>query len=443
MTLSPSAAQQAWKQHVLDYAAAINRYVEKGLRDGWDQCGEEPQMAPTEHLLASWRQALEAINRPGTDAARRDAFRQDWPPAHLPLIPLLKEEGLHVAALALLDDGSLLARIGAPYQAGHVVRIIGDQTERVDGVSFFGRCPARRYFALALQDGVLVTDGWGGALVAQMAWPNGLEDLPEGVKAEPLAAAPRPTQLIPFPDGQRVLLVSDDGIFVLSTRGAQRLLPSRTDLSNALADGDLSEDEGPWSLSMAHGAVSPDGRWIAVGCQDGYHLVFDAELRPVATIGPVGEYPHFALFNGRSDHAIFNACHFYNGATLGVAVADLPGLKTDYYDGDARTPTLQEGARVYAGVHRGDEYIVGDAHGYLRAFSESGDERWQHFIGSTIGAIDISSDGKLLVASSCAGFISFVQLDAGQAADWQIGTGPHRELRRWVFWKSFERPLLW
>lgn len=438
------SAQAEWQATVLDYASAINAYVERGQRTGWKKAGKEPAHGKTTHLLRPWRQALEAINQPGVTPAAREAFREAWPLSHAAVVSLLDENGLQVSSLALLDDGRVVARIGAPYQDGEVVVIEDDRVVPVSGIAHFGRCPLRRHFAVANAEGVAVTDGWNGPVTAHFAWPTGQEDLPDGAQAPVLDAPPVPTQLIPFPGGQRVLLVSSDGIFVLAAGGARRVLPSRESIAGMLADDTLEPDDISWGLAMDHGAVSPDGRWIAVGCQDGRHTVLDAELNPVACIGPVGEYPHFAMFDTSGTQVLFNACHFYNGATLGVAVADLPGLDTDHYSGDPRTPTLQHGARVYAGVHHGDEYIVGDAHGYLRAFSHTGEERWQHFIGSTVGALDISADGRLLVATTCAGFVSFIRLnDERGAAPWQIGTGPHRELRRWLFWKGALRPLLW
>ncbi|USS52850.1 hypothetical protein [Pseudomonas kermanshahensis] len=432
--------QQQWQQAVTRYAQAINRYVAQGSAQGWDNL-EEPQPAATEHLLDAWQAALEAINRPGVDEQQRQAFRAAWPPAHLPLVPLLDAHGQGISSVLVLDDGSLLARIGMPYEKGQVVRIDQQGVTPVIGIEHFGRCPQRRYFALANAEGVRVTDGWGGPQVARLAWPSGLEGLPAGYPFEPLDLPPTPTSLVPFADGQRVLLVSAEGIYLLAAEGATRLLPRQSQILEELAEG-TDPDDIALGLAMEHGAVSPDGRLIVVGEQCSRHLVLNDQLEEVAQIGPGGEYPHFALFNRSGDQLIVNACHFYNGGTLGVRVADLAGLDTDYYSEDPRTPLLQDGARVYAGVAGDGEYIVGDAYGYLRAFGEEGTEHWQHFLGSTISAMDISADGRTLVAASHAGFISVIALGSGRP-EWQIGTGEHGEVRRWLFWKGWDKALVW
>ncbi|MDZ3991075.1 hypothetical protein [Pseudomonas sp. Teo4] len=432
--------QQQWQQAVTAYAQAINRYVAQGQAHGWDDL-EEPQAPATDHLLDAWQAALRAANHPASDELQRQAFRSAWPPAHLPLVPLLERHGQGISCVLLLDDGSLLARIGMPYEKGQVVRIDGNSVTPVIGIEHFGRCPRRRYFALANSEGVRVTDGWGGPQVARLPWPTGLEDLPKGYPFDPFDLPPTPTALIPFADGQRVLLVSAEGIFLMTAQGARRLLPCQAQIIEDLAEG-TDPDDINLGLSMEHAAISPDGNLIALGQQDGRHLVLDGQLQPVAAVGPGSEYPHFAMFNQQGDQLLLNACHFYNGGTLGVRVVDLAGLDTDYYSDDPRTPLLQDGARVYAGVARDGEYIVGDAYGYLRAFGEDGKAHWQHFLGSTISAMDISADGRTLVAASHAGFISVIALDSGRP-QWQIGDGEHGELRRWLFWKGWDRPLMW
>jgi len=453
---SETTPQQAWKKAVLSHAAAINDYMTIGERDGWEIAGKEPQIPDVTTSLKPLLDALKAVNKPGTSTADRAAFHHDWPPAQEPLIPLLEQNGQSIDTLFVLDDGAILARIGSRYEEdGYVVHIAGETVTRVDGVQYIGRCPARRYFAIAQPDGVHVSDGWQGPIVATCPWPTGREGLPAKTDAMTLPGftlPAKPTQLIPFPDGQRVLLVSNEGTFVLTPTVATCLLPLQADWEWKLKSENLTPDDVEFTLNMEHGAISPDGQWIAVGSQDNSHEMFNAAIEHVGTIDPASSYAHFALFNGRSDQAIFNACHFHNGNTLGVSVADWPGMKPIPYteqsddSDDPRSPTLQDGARVYCGVHRqtenGGEWVVGDAYGYLRAFSETGEVRWQMFIGSTIGAMDISADGKTLVAATCAGFIAVIAMDAG-AEPWQIGTGQHRELRRWVFWKDQKQPLLW
>jgi hypothetical protein len=104
---------------------------------------------------------------------------------------------------------------------------------------------------------------------------------------------------------------------------------------------------------------------------------------------------------------------------------------------------LQDGARVYAATARDDEFIVGDAGGYIRAFDTTGMYRWQQFVGSSVGDIDLSADGRRLAVSTYAGFLSIFHLDAGRQHPHRIGNGNHLEERRWIFWRDERTPLIW
>ncbi|EKU99859.1 hypothetical protein Lepto7375DRAFT_1940 [Leptolyngbya sp. PCC 7375] len=440
-TMVFNSPQAEWRTKTLQYVAAINAFVEVGLRDGWDQAGEEPEVPDREHLANAAIDAVRQANQTGNLVR----LREQWPPAHQPFIHLLQENGQSIPMVCILPDSSILARIGAVYESGRVVHIVGDTVSDVPDVEFFGCGPNRRYFAIAAPPGIHITDGWNGPITAICPWPTGLEGIPDSFDAVPLNAPPNPTKLIPFPDGTRVLLVSADGIFVLSPEGASRLLPRKSEIQEFFEwlqenhpDDDLSLD-----LSMEHGTLSKDGRLIVVGAQDSFHLVFDAQLNLISEIGPHSEYPHYALFSADESMMAFNACHFYNGTTIGVPTHALKGMETDFYEEDSHIIELEDGARVYAGVSRQDEFIVGDASGYIRAFSTAGDFRWQLFIGSAISSMDLSSEGKILVVSTYAGFLSIIQLDAGTPAPHQIGTDNHVESHRWLFWKNEPMPLIW
>ncbi|KAF1067436.1 MAG: hypothetical protein GAK45_01660 [Pseudomonas citronellolis] len=435
-------AQRRWQHEALAYAERINAYVAKGQAEGWDNAGEAPSNGDFEGLLPHLREALREAN---AQRPRQD-IKADWPPSHIGLGELPQEQGQAIPTVCWLPDGSLLARIGAPYLPGKVVRIHGDEVSEVDGVEHFGRCPQRRYFAKATAEGVRVHDGWDGPQTAFCPWPKGTEGIPEGFTVAPLEHPPTPTRLIPFPDGRRVLLASSDGIFVLGESAAQRLLPDPQALRDEFgyARADQPDEEQAVGISMEHVALSADGRLIAAGHQCSQHAVFDEHLQAIADIGPHGEYPHFALFSADGRTLALNACHFYNGATLAVQVDRIPGLRSEFYQEDVDgQQVVEEGARVYAGIGVADTFILGDAYGYLRTVGLDGDLRWQHYIGSTLCDMDLSDDGRTLAVSTFAGYISLIELDAGRRQPYQIGTGEHFETRRWLFWKDEAQALAW
>ena len=439
--MKKGASQKEWQQKTYDYVAGVNEYLRRGMSLGWDNIGKPPEPRGREHLV---EEALNAV-RMANETNSTDSLRSSWPPAHFPLISLLSRNGQNIPSLCLLDDYSILARIGAPYLHGHVVHIRGDRVQELEGITTFGRSPCRRFFAIAKPSGVSVHEGWQGAEVCKIAWPSRREGLPDNYSVRDAHSPLELSQLIPFPDGQRVLAVSNVGIFVLAPETTTRLVPSHEEIIKFwLDDIDESSTEAiQIRIDMEHGAVSNNGSYIAVGHQDSKHLVYDANLNPVASIGNMSSYPHFAIFSEDDSVIAFNSCHFYNGETIGILTDNMEGLDTESYVKDSSMITLQEGARVYAGVSRNNEFIVGDAYGYLRCFTTAGEYRWQHFIGSSISAIDVSHDGRSLVAATAAGYISIIQLDAGEQHPYQIGDGNHLESRRWLFWRDEPKPLIW
>ncbi len=238
---------------------------------------------------------------------------------------------------------------------------------------------------------------------------------------------------MPFPDGRCVLLVSSQGIYLLTPEGCRRILPT----GGGAAGDPLAH------LAMEHGAVSRDGSLIAVGCQDSNHLIYNDRLELIGDIGNPSSCPHCAAFSADHSVILLNACHFYQGTTIGVPTRLLPGLTTRPYPADARTPVLEGSSRVYAAASRADEFIIGDATGYVRAFGLDGTPRWRQFIGSSIGDIDVAADGRVLAVSTAAGFVVTFLLDGKGQEPHQIGTGRHPETARWLFWRGEQKPLRW
>ncbi|MCY2965859.1 MAG: hypothetical protein NT069_19880 [Planctomycetota bacterium] len=436
---------RTWKQEGLRHANVVNDYVRRGLTEGWESVADVPRET-LEDNRGPLAQAVMQIVREANRRGETDGLRERFPPAQEPLLAMLDEQGQSLPLALLLDDGRVVLQVGSPTESPRFHLIEGTTVTELPGLKAIGRSPDRRFFALATEAGVNVHDGWQGPVISRLSWPTGLEGIPKELNVPAPKSPPPVTRLVPFADGRRALFVSETGVFVLQSDGAVRLLPTTAEFVDAFAlfRDDESSGPGTYRLYMEHGAVSPDGKWIAAGHQGSQHLVFDAETLAVAgEIGPQCEYPHFAAFNADSSLILFNSCHFYLGITIGVPPCELPGLHTKPFEQAPPLIALDDGMRVYAAVSRGDEFIVSDAYGYLRAFDFAGKYRWQHFIGSTIEAIDISLDGKKLIVTSCAGFLCLLDLDTGERDPQTISTATHRETRRWIFWKNEPAPLIW
>jgi hypothetical protein len=425
-----------WREASHRYVTAVNAYVERGLRDGWEKAGPEPQDDRAD-LAAEVLAIVRAANARGNTGFLRERF----PPAWEPFSPIIEKVGQQLAPLAWIDDRRIAAKVGG---VGPVVVVDEDEIVEQPNVRSFGRSSDGRFFALAFDEGVEVRRGWNGPKVALLDLPNGQEGLPAGRDAPRAFKRFDILQLVVFPDGCRVLLASSAGVFVLSASGTTRLIPTPAEYGEQ-ADSWSKKllDASPGSLSMVHGAVSPRGYFVLAGWQGSRHLVFDEQLEQVASVGPLCEYPDFAWFSTTGDLAAFNACSFYDGVSIAVPATALRGLDTAHHEKHPSVRVLDESARVYAAVARDDEFIIGDARGYLRAFDLRGNYRWQYFIGSTISALDLSPDGKKLAVASYAGSLCVLELDAAERDPFAIGTASHRELVRWLFWKGEDRALKW
>jgi hypothetical protein len=444
--LSPAeraAISRRWREEGSRYARDVNAFMERCSRLGPKQAGEAPHDSREDLTEA----VLEAV-REANEAGRAADIREDFPPAYFPFLELIKAKGQHLAPLFCLASGQVLVR------AGSTTYLIDDlRVETVPGVLSFGRSPDRRYFAVARQSGITIHDGWGGPTVTGVDWPTIGTRGGDHTLEQWSRAGAKGDQIVPFPDGKRVLLATRDAIVVVEPHSSTILFP-----------GESEESEDIW-LNKPHGAVSPDGSLIAVGDRlTGAHLIFNDRYERVGEIaGLVDLAPWHASFSDDGAWLALSSFMLYQGATVLVPTRRFPGLvvgekdlETHWFSKaswdemrqglnelDQDLLVLSSRSSAYASAWRPGEFILGDAQGFLRAFDRTGAPRWNHFIGSSINALDISADGRRLFASSAAGFLVILDLDTGEADPYAIGTSTHRERRRWVFWKDETRPLAW
>lgn len=379
------------------------------------------------------------------DLARR--FRQRFAFAPDAFVRRAAQAGQFIGPVFALQDGRVLARIGAPYQeTAHWVALQGLRHTPLPALRGLGRSPNRRCFAQSDGQHITTHGGFGGRVIARFALPQGNEGLPAHVQVSAGPLGQRCDELIPFNDGQRVLLRNPTGVYLLSAAGVQRLHPQTFDEDGPYTWPKNQQDESVdgtditmLALDMLHMALSPDEQHIAVGDQDSQHILLDAQGAVQAEYEAISSYPHHAAFSHDGTRLFANSCHLYSGYTRSMALPPQgtpPGT-------DGEDAALDEGCRVYASATQPGWVVLGDADGYLHARSDSGKLLWRHHIGSTLSAIEVSPDGGTLWAASYGGYLVCLERVEGSMDPYSIGTSPYVETARWIFWKDEAAPLRW
>jgi hypothetical protein len=389
-----------------------------------------------------------------------DRFRQRFAFAPDAFVRHAADAGRFIGPVFALGDGRVLARIGAPYDdTAHWVALHGLRHIPLTALRGLGRSPNRRCFAQSDGQHVTTHDGFDGPVIARFALPQGNEALPPHVVVSPGPLGQRCDELIPFNNGQRVLLRNPTGVYLLHAEGAagasspvQRIHPQTFDEDGPYTWPKNQQDESVngtevtmLALDMLHMALSPDERHIAVGDQDSVHILLNAHGQVLRRYEPLSSYPHHAAFSHDGTQLFANSCHFYGGSTLAAPVgAALPDLAAGGEEGETHeAPAINNQWRVYASATLPGTIILGDAHGYLHTVDDAGRNLWRHHIGSSISAIDVSPDGSELWAASYGGYLARLERVETGMDPYSIGTSPYAETRRWIFWSDEATPLRW
>jgi hypothetical protein len=430
--------------------------IEKGTEEGADEDHEDSDIAadPRKAAAATVLQLARVVNT-YADHDLVDRFRRLFAFAPDAFVRRAADAGCFIGPVFALDDGRVLARVGAPHDhTAHWVALQDLQHTPLPGLHGLGRSPSRRCFAKSDGQHITTHHGFDGPAIARFALPQGNEALPHHVAVSPGPLGQRCDELIPFNDGQRVLLCNPTGVYLLTQPpqpgneglpGVQRLHPQTFDEDGPYTWPKNQQDDlvggtevTMLALDMLHMALSPDERYIAVGDQDSQHILLSAHGNVLAEYETLSSYPHHARFSHDSTRLFANSCHFYWGITRSVPIGEAPQPATD---GEAQT--LDESCRVYASATLPGMVVLGDADGYLHAISDDGHPLWRHHIGSSISALEVSTDGSSLWAASYGGYLVRLERIETGMDPYSIGTSPYAEVRRWIFWKDESGPLRW
>lgn len=411
------ALQKEWLEKGRLYADAINDMLDFASKYGWENWkGKEPEDG-RERLSKEVIELLKVANA----NSNVTAFRKLFPPAHAPLINYFEKYGRNIENLCLIDNNTIAFYVGAYYEEGRQAYILREnKIEKLSqDIVSFGISPSNKVYAFAYKNKVVSYQGWFGEKILSF----NISDI------DNLSI----THLIPFNDGKKVLLISSEGIYLLSEEVNALIHPLP----------DIEDDEWTSDIDMEHAALSNNNKFIAIGDQSSEHRILDENGDEIAEISPVSSYPHFAIFSKDDKNVIFNSCHFYNGETINIELDQVEKSAKGSSTDEDEYLVIDDECRVYAGVATENYYILGDANGYIRGVTKDGVCLWKYFLGSTITGMAISKNNEVLWVGSCSGFLHKLLLGKGKSDDHVIGNGEHYEEFRISFWANEDCPLFW
>ncbi|MGG4220468.1 hypothetical protein ABEW32_19880 [Paenibacillus jamilae] len=422
-----------WRQEGKRYAADVNEFVRISMESQWQQEQSEPKQDERPKLAEDIFRMIQEANQTG----EIEQLRREIPAASWPLTPAFEEALQAVRPMALMSEGNeVLLHAGNPRERGKIYVTGKDGIRQIPGLYRVGCSPDGSYFALVDRQGIRIIrqpdQNLEGEETAHFQWTDIQAAIPD---LECLADEEHPEdmldEVIPFGDGQRLLLVCGYGVYLLAG--------DQVDLIHPMASERRELGLEDTIVDMAHGAVSKDGRWIAYGSQMSEHLLMDLTDKTMHTFEPSSSYPHYALFSKDDLDVWYNACHFYNGATIQVPIAE---VEQGCAQNTEEWPIMNEEMRVYAAVALTQGAILGDAYGYLRLVDREGRELWRYFVGSTISGLAVTPDEGLLAVGTYGGMLHLIDLQSGSKDEYSIGTAPIHETERWLLWRNYE-PLRW
>ncbi|KFF24158.1 hypothetical protein [Chryseobacterium vrystaatense] len=406
--------QEEWFSKGEQYATEINEMVDFGEKNGWENWkGKEPEDTRS-NLAEAVFNLLKTANQNGDT----ESFRADFPPAHTPIIPLFENRSQSIEQLHFISDQKIVFMTGTSYEKRQAYLLDHGQVTALDeNIQAIGKSKQRHVFAIANSEKISVYQDWDGELINEFQLMQPLE---AGI-----------TDLIPFNDGSKVLLVTSFGMYLISKKEEKLIHPINEN----------NEEDWTPDIDMENATISNDNSYIVVGDQSYDHRILDPEGHTVGSVGAQSSYPHFCLFAKDDSQLITNSCHFYNGITIGINSDKYMGADIEAYTESDDYTVIDEEMRVYAGTATEDYYILGDAYGYIKAFDKKGNKLWRHFLGSTISGMTLSDDGKTLWVGAHSGILHQLKLDQGRRDTHTIGNGNHYEEFRLLIWK--DEPQIW
>ncbi len=421
---------ERWQTLSRGHAAEVNGRLRDGVPDAEPRSGDD---------RATLCDAVLDVVRSANAAGAIDELRCRFAPAHAPFVKWVGEHGQPVGPVFMLEDGRVAVVSGAPWRRPRAWVATQESVEPLLGVFALGRSSNRNMYALGRADGVYLTEGWGGPSTTVLPWPTSYGPGHPDMQVPMRDGRPSVTELVPFDDGQRAVMISPSGVFLLTPQGSVLVHPAAEDVGRYIdEDGD---EAFPLDLVAVHADLSSDQAHMVVGDQASPHRVLSAEGALIAAIEPAFGQPQCAAFTIDGSEVLLSGRADDKGRTVCVSIervsAQLHWRPTTW------RKVIEPAEAITVARARPGGFLLGDAAGFVRRWSSDTPSSREVLVGGTVRALDASADGRSIVVGTDAGVVHRLDFDPQAPDPFAIGTAVHREVRRWMFWRSESSPLIW
>ena len=438
---------QRWIQEGTQFKNQLNAFLDAIYKGG--EGPEEPHETREDMAQTVYGIAMK-MNESGDHQKLRELF----PPAYEPFQPYYDGISRSINQVIVLRDGRIVVRAdGNVYLDDGQVYLLEDDmiTEQV-GVMAIGISANKAFTVKVTDSAVFVHADWSGIPVHTFDYPKGYG---AGTGSHPVTDFKEEGLIVlsadVFNDGKKVLLTTTSGIFILSERGSECLLPTQEMLPQFVENYyEEYEESVPFEVSLDyfHAKLSPDNTKIATGFQMSEHFIFEDKgdgFKLTGTIQARSEYPHAVGFHDKLDHIALASCHYQQSGLVGMDLKNLPIVTNAswYEELDERLDPMHDNMWVFSIVPYKDGYLLGANNGYIWYVNPKNpnDKAYLH-LGGTIMSMDYSADKKYLVVGTYSGYVVKLDLTVAERDETLVTDMNAKETNRWVLWQD-TAPLIW
>lgn len=444
-------ASRAWIETGDNYTSSLNGWLAELYETG-EPSEEEPCF--DDELERCAIEGIEALNLQGQGKRAREMFPRYYDGiggGFWQKYGLVVDSVLHAGSSVF---GRVVPPSGKPYIMG-----IGDGViTPAPSALAMGCSHDKHYLAWAYDAEIIVVDT---TETTRFAYPtsyghSAADALGTGGLGAGEAMGVREIRVLP--GGREIILVSAEGIYLLSQRApAQRLYPLDQDMDTYVdhfQQGGGVDGEFDLEMNLPNSDVSPNGALITCGGMfrrgnmAGLAIwsLENGKLTLKNTSQADAFFPMQAVFHRELPHVAFAATlyaslsnHGFANTTFRIDLADLEDGEMEGFPGGI----AQENGVVNTIASFGAGYLLGYDNGYIRwmGLEENTQLLGYLFVGGAIRHIDVSPDQQGFVVASDSGLVAEYRL-APKASKNLVTTMQVEDKSCAAFFRTFE-PMIW